>query len=148
MKPEFDEYCADIDISDTLLTQIRNMHYVTQNLLGEEIDAIFISDVMDQSGIRNYQSIFFFSKHRFAYFTLPNTAICNVVSWRGLYPIINTSFDNYDFKKAHKNSRLRMVIATETNIATRHNQTIAFPASGNNCDYLLKIYTEFILPHL
>jgi hypothetical protein len=149
MKSEFYDYCTDIGISETLLTQVRDAYSVAKRLLGEEeIDAVFITDNVDQSGVRNYANVFFFSEHKIAYFVLTNLAVCNILNWKGLHPVMQTSSQDYDFKKANTASRLRILLTTESNIGTRYVQPLSIHASGNNCDYLFKVYTEIISPHL
>lgn len=148
MKDEFYEYFEAIGITDPLLTQIRNMHLVAQGLLDEEIEATFIGDSTDQAGVRNYLYIFFFTKKRFAYFTLPNIAQCYIYGWKGFFPIASTTTENYDFRKATEASKLRLTLANEGFIQTRTRQTTILQATGNNCDYLFKIYKEIISPHL
>jgi hypothetical protein len=146
MKNEFIDYCLDIGVSETLREQIKNMHSASQRFLGEEINAIFISDYVEQSGVRNFQNISFFANDRVAIFVLPNLAVFNVYGLKGLYPVMQTSFENYDFHKANSASKLRITLATESIHGTRH-QVSAFSASGINCDYLFKICTEIIFRH-
>ena len=148
MKDEFYEYFSAIGITDPLLTQIRNMHLVAQALLGEEIEATFIGDSKDQSGVRNYLYIFFFAEKRFAFFPLSNTTQCYVYGWRGLFPVARTISADYDFRKANETSRLQIVLANESLIASRPRDAINFQATGDNCDYLFKVYKEVIFPHL
>lgn len=148
MKDEFYEYFGAIGITDPLLTQIRNLHLIAQGLLGEEIEATFIGDVKDQAGVRTHLYIFFFAENRFAYFNLSNVAECYIYGWEGLYPVARTIFENYDFRRASETSKLQVLLAIEGLIVTRPRQTIVFQATGNNCDYLFKVYKEIIFPHL
>lgn len=147
MKNEFYEYCSEIEISEPLLTEIRNMYAIARRLLDEEINELFISEYVDQGGVRNYQNIYFFSEDRLVTFVATNTTNCTVIGLDGLFPITQTSFENYDFREAKSASRLRIVLGAESVHGTRH-QAISFSASGNNCDYLAKVYTKIILPHL
>jgi hypothetical protein len=148
MKNEFQEYFNAIGISDPLLTQLRNMYLIAQRILGEEIESTFIGDSKDQGGVRNYLYIFFFAEKRFAYFTLSSTTQCYVYGWRGLFPIARTIFEDYDFQKAKETSRLQIVLANESLIASRPRDAINFQATGDNCDYLFRVYKEIIFPHL
>jgi len=144
MEEKFVNYLESIGITQALMPRIENVIEVLENLSGEKIIDIFISEYMEEDGTRIYEDFRSFSKsyhlgaikflHDFRYFIWNR----HTKSIRN----INWDVSNYDFKSASPDSRL--------NLACYFSEgSPAIPAilkaSQNNCDKLFALYKEYLL---
>lgn len=143
MKEEFKIYLISIGITNTLIKRIEEIYNFYQKLCPEEITTIFVTDYINEDGTREYENLWFFSK-KYAMeakeFIVEDDFDMAQIQNRINY--WNIKKDNYDFKKPEEGSRLYLHIGFNPDL------TADLKASKENCDYLKKIFLEYVIPNV
>ena len=143
MKKEFIRYLESIGITKALLERIETIYKFYQGIYPDEITDIFITEYIKEDGLREYESLWFFSKKNCMeakQFITKEDFDVTPIKKRIFYWTIQKQ--NYDFKKATENSRLHLRFELDTGIAGE------IKAAKENCDYLRKIILKYIVPNL
>lgn len=143
MKKEFIRYLESIDITNALRERIETIYKFYQEIYPDEITDIFIADYIKEDGLREYESLWFFSKKNCMeakqFITKEDFDVAPIKK-RIYYWTIQKQ--NYDFKKATEKSRLYLRFELDTGV------TCGVKAAKENCDYLRKIILKYIVPNL
>jgi hypothetical protein len=136
------KYLEAIRIEEPIVGKIRSIYNFYETIFGKKIETIFVSEYVEASGDRIFENLWFFAD--------------NYVGEAKDF----VSQDNFDFVKldkllgvAIKKSDYDGIGATEK---SRLNVEFNFTefasgnlkASKNNCDYLMKIVHEILLPKM
>lgn len=142
MKTEFLDYLTKIGISSSLTSRIEEIAYFYSKCINEELEDIFVTDIITQDNSRIYENLWFFSKSYIMEarsFISSNDFDCmnfnNLVKWDILSK-------EYDFAKATESSRLNI----ELSFAEKFEAS--FKASKENCDFLFNVFTKRIKQNL
>jgi len=148
MKTEFLEYFKTMGIREPIQKRIESIYEYFESLVPKEkfVD-VFVNDYVQADGTRIYADLRLYSEKRAALATDFITTNDFKVGAEGrTFEVANLRSQNYDFKKATGESRLNLV-AWYSNIRFR-GAGMYLQGSGENCDYLMKIYYKHILPRL
>ena len=141
MKDEWIEYLKSVDVSETLQAHIQSVFQEFSPFFPERIDRIFITDHIDEQGIRRHSNLWYFTKS----FSLETKDI--------------TSGDNIDMI-GHSSSMTYVSIKKESFGITDYNDKsrlfvevkfveglyAEFRATRNNCIVLADIIKNVYLP--
>ncbi len=143
MKKEFIKYLESISITNALRERIETIYKFYQEIYPDEITDIFITDYIKEDGLREYESLWFFSNKNCMeakqFITKEDFDVAPIKK-RIYYWTIQKQ--NYDFKKATEKSRLYLRFELDTGV------TCGVKAAKENCDYLRKIILKYIVPNL
>jgi len=144
MKPGFEEYLKQFEISETLMNRIEEIYKIYVDVLGFEIEDIFVSERLDASNKQEFLSLWFFhSEYLFEAknFTTELNIDAIVVSKNILHWELKSR--EYDFRSSTEKSRFTVVIRQVP--ATLVSDMLA---TGKNCDQLLNVFQKYIQPNL
>lgn len=137
---QFEEYLRKVDVTTKLLSdRVRFLYEVASKMCPEKIEQLFISDYIKKDNTRGYESIWFFSKgfvleaHDFE--TNYELDIVPIKVYR-----VEIELNDYDFKKAKEESRLRVLIHFAGDVSGE------LKAAKENCDVLRDIVFTYIQP--
>ena len=143
MKKEFIKYLESIGVANALWNKIEMIYEFFEEIYPDEITDIFIEDYIKEDGLREYESLLFFSKKNCMeakqFITKEDFDVAPIKK-RIYYWTIQKQ--NYDFKKATEKSRLYLRFELDTGV------TCGVKAAKENCDYLRKIILKYIVPNL
>ena len=142
MKDEFLQYFEAIGIRKPLQERINEIYEFYKRICPEEIEDVFVSEYVKEDGIREYQTIRFFSKnYTMLASDFVNSDTFNIAMAKKSLRVsaLRVEKENYDFKKANDNSR--MVIT----VFYFPQKTSTYKASKENCDYLKDIFEKRLL---
>ncbi|MGB9978851.1 hypothetical protein [Methanobacterium sp.] len=138
MKENFYKYLLDIGITKTYGKKVEEIYNFYKNVCLEPIEDVFITDYITEDQLREYESLWFFSKNyameakRFIKeYDLDMSPISKVTRWE-------IKKKDYDFENATEKSRMSLHFSSDIGI------TFNFKASKENCDYLKKIFNTYI----
>jgi hypothetical protein len=144
MKAEFETYMADIAISKTMREAVIKKYAlacVAANV--GEFDDIFISEMKNLEGIKEYISLWCFSKTLFCKVNI--TKDNKITLFKLLQNIARYSFEgyNYDLNNTTVNSKLHTLVRT-------FDMDIPFflKATGTNCSALLMVGKKYFITNL
>lgn len=139
---KLDEYLNRMGITtDILKDRVKLAYSVASQMCPEEIEEVFVSDYIKDDGIREYESVWFFSKgycieaHNFI--TENSIDIVRIKTKR-----LQIELKDYDFKKATEKSRLRVLILLGETLEGE------IKAAKENCDVLRDITIKYFKPRL
>lgn len=141
MREEFKKYLETIRMTDVLSARIQSIYRFYEAVCPEEIGAIFVTDIVNDEGVRQYENLWFFSKT----FAMESKVFISQDDF-DMMPIKNKVIywsirkQNYDFEKAEDGSRLRVFYRSDNDV------TGELRASRENCDFLRDIFLQRILP--
>lgn len=146
MSKSFVEYLSTIGIvTPTAVTRTEEALNALQALATEEIEDIFVSEVVTQEGPRAYQGVFAFSKNYVrearAFLNSPDYEM-DIMRLKDL-AYVQVRLTAFDFTNASGQSRL-LCIARHQSMSL----TLNLQASGVNCESLWKIMSKYVLPHI
>ena len=143
MKEEFIKYLESIDVANAFWNKIEMIYEFFEEIYPDEITDIFIEDYIKEDGLREYESLLFFSKKNCMeakQFITKEDFDVTPIEKRIFYWSIKKQ--NYDFKKATEKSRLHLIFHLDTGV------TGEAKAAKNNCDYLREIILKYVVPNL
>ncbi len=137
MKKEFLQYLATVGMTESLIHRVEEIHKIYLSILGQESEDIFVTDFLDQEGIRHYDSLWFFSnaywmeaKNFLANYDLDYARIGDSVTYWQI------QMTDYDFVKANEKSRISI------NVSSKSGIKCTFRGSKENCDFLKDIFLK------
>lgn len=143
MKKEFKKYLKSIGISNTLKKRIEEIYNFYQKVCSEEITTIFVTDYIKKDGTREYENLWFFSKkYAMEAKRFIGEDDFDMMQTQNRIHYWKIKKNNYDFEKPEEKSRLHL------HIGLIHDLSGNFKASKENCDYLKKIFLEYVIPNL
>ena len=141
--PHIVKYLQDIGIEEPILEKLEVIYSHIQKIYPCKVLDVFIDDYYQEDGTHVFEDITFFTEEgeitaihflkKSEYLFTPKNMI--------VYSITINSKD-YDFEKANKNSRLTITY----NVTEAVKVIGLFKATGNNCDYLMKCYQNYMKP--
>jgi len=143
MKPEFEDYLKAIGMTKILIERIRTIIEFYLGIYPEEIQSIFVTDLINGDGQREYVSLWLFSEKYLMEaksFTTEDNFDMTPVNNRIKYWSIEKQ--DYNFKSATDQSRLYVRFQTDVDISGD------LKASKENCEFLKTIFIHHILPNL
>lgn len=139
----YSQYLDDLEMTETLKARVDEFYQMYTAICPEEITGILVTDFITDEGLREYESLWFFSdnytmeaKRFVTEDTFDMATLGNAVVWWEIKK------HNYDFAKAGKDSRLHLEFVLCTRI------TGILKASRENCDHLRDIFTKHVLPNM
>jgi len=136
-------YLVTIGITQPIIDRIAYIMDTFASILLEPIKALYLSEYMTGAGERVLESVWLISEnYMFEMKEFINKEIIDITPY---YRAINYCLfekENYDMTKGVPKSQLTISFTLEDD--TRGT----LKGSGINCDYLLKIYEEFIKPNI
>jgi len=144
MEEKFLNYIESIGITNALIPRVEHVIETLENISGEKILDIFISEYMQENGTRTYEDFRAFSKN----YHLGALKFINDIKYiiwnrnNKLFSIINWEVSNYDFKSASPDSRLSLLGSFY------FPGPILLKASQNNCDKLLSFFKKYLIGSL
>ncbi len=143
MREELEQYMQAISLTTTLTARAKYLHDFYASFCPEEIRWMFINDYLTEQGERKLESILFFSES-FAMESKNFSAQENYELALLQLPIRYLIIKKQDYEpgKATEKSRINMVF----HLASR--AYFEFKASRENCDYLWRLFQEYIVPRL
>lgn len=143
MKKEFIKYLESIGVANALWKKIEIIYEFYEEIYPDEITDIFITDYIKEDGLREYESLLFFSKKNCMeakQFITKEDFDVTPIEKRIFYWTIQKQ--NYDFKKATEKSRLHLKFYLDTGM------TGEAKAAKGNCDYLREIILKYVVSNL
>jgi hypothetical protein len=143
MKAEFVDYLKAIGMTEPLIERVDSVHSFYETLLHDEVTDIFVSEYVTEDGIRQYESLWFFS----AEYVLEAKQFIkqddfDITPIRGLIKYWKVEKKEYDFREATTASRCTVIFTTEPGTSA------TFKASGMNCDKIRDIALRLMIPNL
>jgi hypothetical protein len=140
---KFEAYLKKIGITTKPLLNRMKFAYATAMVLcPEEIEQIFVSDYYNKDNTRAYESVWFFSKnYALEALNFVNENSIDIVSTKNIYRI-QLNLKDYDFKKAKPESRMKLLVYFEQQIAGD------LKAAGENCDSLRNLVVNYFQKRL
>lgn len=141
MKGEWIDYLKSVDVSETLQAHIQSVFEEFSPFFSEEIDRIFISDLIDEEGIRRHNNLWYFSKS-YSHETKDITSGDNidVVKHSSKIIRIKISRENFGFTDYNDKSRLFVQVEFSGGLSGE------LRATRNNCVVLADIIKNVYLP--
>ncbi len=143
MKQHWVEYLESIGIVDLYLERAAKVVFFYDLIYPGDIEHIFVSEYVDNDGQRQYETMWLFSTtdamearrflHRVDYDATP--LLGRIRYWR-------LTADDYEEGKASAKSRLTVNLGLSDGISGE------LKASGNNCDHLMTVFKQVIVPGL
>jgi len=138
LKSEFSDYLKQFKISQTITDRIHEIYNTYVDILGLELDDIFITDYVTSANDRKLENLWFFNS-KYMFEAKDFTTGFNIDAMR-LDVIIHWEIKkrDYDFKTATEKSRL--TISTKEFEASIGS---TMRASGENCNQLFYIFQKY-----
>ena len=144
MKKEFNTYLDTIRTGEVIKKRVESILEFYKNTYPEDIEDIFISDIIESGNGRIFQNLWFFSK---SYAMEAKDFVSNKDDFDNMVIRQNVAYwrvvkENYDFKETTGKSRLSIHFQAKSAV------TGDLQASKENCDYLKNIFVKHISPNL
>ncbi len=143
MKDEFSKYLDSIEAPQVVRGRVDQIHGFYQILCPEEITDLYISEYVEDSGRRQYESLWFFSS---SYCMEALQFVSQVkLDMIGLHDSVYrwaATAAEYDFKKATSASRLSLDIEFGGDLRG------SLKASSENCDFLVGVLRQHLIPNM
>lgn len=144
MKEEFKNYLNDIGFTQIVINRVEEIHEIIESIFSIEITDIFVEDYIKGSE-REYDALYFFSE---------NLSISAVnfrveAEFRAIYlseHIVNMRvlLNDYNIKDEEFNDNSKLIVEIETDQETYDS----LKSAKNNCNYLKKILTKYLIPNM
>lgn len=142
MKTVFYDYLKSIGItSPKLLDRIKSIYGIYRKLYPQQMKNcdIFVCDYFTEEGIREYESLWFFSREYCMEAKQFVTKLdLDILTMEVSIKYLNFNLQEYDFKKTTDSSRLNVVFENLTGNAG------TLKASRENCQYLFNIMKKYL----
>ena len=140
MNKEFIDYCKSLGLGAELLGRVQALHLMFVAMFPDVIKDIFIGDVIEPDGTRNYTGVTFFSQHFIgtanSFANNPSSFIWPDPSFSGF----NFGVEDFAWTTATEKSRLVFRCFTLPGLAS-----LELRASGQNCLKLVKIIKDWLM---
>jgi hypothetical protein len=140
MKKEFIDYLKAIGITHVIIKRIDTIYNFYKGVCDEEIADIFVTDIFNVDGGREYENIWFFSQSYMMeakQFTSEDDF--DMTPMREQINYWSVKMKDYNFQKATDKSRLYIEVSID------HGLSGDFKAAKENCDYLKDIFQKYVL---
>lgn len=140
MEEKFVKYLESIGITQVLMPRIEWLIGALENISGEKIIDIFISEYMQDDGTRFYEDFRAFSEN-YQLAALKFINIDKYAIWdrnKQRFSGMNWDVSNYDFRSASPNSRASLLCSFYM------PGPMLLKASQNNCDKLFAVFKEYL----
>ena len=139
MKPEFTEYFTAVGMPNTVQNRIEAIYEYYVDICPEQLDDVFVTDLVKEDQTRSFQSLWFFSaslmmeaKDFVSKDDFDMTGMRNKVTYWSIEK------QSYDFMRAVESSRLSLKFSLSTGVVGN------LKATGKNCDYLRGIILKYV----
>jgi hypothetical protein len=147
MKKHFETYLHSLGITKPILKRAESVLSFHEAIVSSPIKHVFVSEYVNDEKVRTYESLFIFSETSImeasqfvsedAYEWAPFPK--SIVYWE-------LKKKDFDLKAATEKSRLSVTLRLPSTVGLLSGLSVQLKASGNNCDHLFPIFTQFILP--
>ena len=140
---EFKEYFDMIGLTNTYRERVGVIYNFYKEISFEPIQDIFISEHINEENLRVYEDLTFFSENyvmEAKNFVNTDDFDLDIIKNRIVRFIIKNK--EYDFEEATDNSRMFL------SFSLPHMVRAEYKASKENCDYLKKIFLNYVRPNL
>jgi hypothetical protein len=143
MRQEWSQYIATVGMSTVVNEAIDKLAPIASLLSPESLEAIFISDHVNEEGQSQPTSAWFFSQ-RYALESknVLSARDCDLVVLDNNVTYFTLRWRDYNFDTPSERSRLSL------NFDTADGQVGDMQASGQNCFYLKEIFLAHVKPNL
>lgn len=134
-----------LDLTEPVQVRVATITAELEKLCPEEVKGAFISERVQQDGNRSLESLWLFSDN---YFMEAKTFLSSDdldLLYVGHMDYIHITKERFAFGAASDTSRITLNFQVG---ASALGTTGTLNASGKNCDQLVKVMNQFILPHL
>jgi hypothetical protein len=143
MKSEFNEYLKMLAVSNIVKKRSQAAYELFSTAIGENIDQIFISDFINQDGLMQFDTLWFFSKNYLMQAkNFLQTDSYEIMPYKSLITNITIELQNFDFKDTNEKSRLNLRIKISP------SGEYYFKSSNLNCNQLKNIYFDYFLKNI
>ena len=143
MRDEFSQYLQTIGTSTVVRERIEGIHEFYKGICPEEITGIFVTDYIKADGVREFDSLWFFSrKYAMEAKQFLSEDDFDIATFDKSIERMAIKKQDYDFKQATEKSRLNV------NVYTASDLNGDLKASKENCDYLREVTLTYLLPNL
>jgi hypothetical protein len=137
-------YFSSLEMGESLVEKSLNLFGEYGNYLSEPIEHVFVSEYRNEDGNRIYESIWFLTNSFLAEaHEITGTGYGDIVPVGAGFIRIQFSRENFDLEKAEDQARFTTEIRLE-----KGELAGTFKASGKNCEHLLAILHQYMLPRL
>lgn len=143
--PEVVKYFKDIGIEEPIEQRIQLVYSYIQKLIPFTLKDIFVSDYIEEDGTHKFVHADLFSDtHLISIFDFTRNDAFATSPYDIKIANMRIDSQEYDFQKASPKSRLRVRLVF-FNTERMYGE---FKATGNNCDYLMRILEKYIIPRI
>jgi hypothetical protein len=135
---DFDGYFESIGLTGVFKDRAHEMINYCRELSGISFTDVFISEYIDNSGMRNFENIWLFNsnvtceiKNFLTNFNFDCTSLKNLIHW-------DVKAEKFNFTESNTESRIIV------SFAFQHNVTGELKASRENCMTALHIFKKYI----
>jgi hypothetical protein len=140
MKEQFVKYLETIGVSGPLLAHVDGIYSVCQQLIPTELEAIFLSDYVQEDGSRWYDFLWFFSPgYALAVPNLRDPDVLDVLATGSGVAQCTITRKAYDLANETSDSRLHV------KLRLADGPQLELRASRENCRFLRDIVRQYFL---
>jgi hypothetical protein len=142
MKSQWTTYFKSLGMSSVLIRRATQACEAFSRIWEDNIEALFVSDYINQDGVREFEDLFLFTPRHIVRVT--RFAVQDVLDADAIHPLGNLLIErtDFDFKHANDKSRLHVRYLTIADFGAD------LKASGQNCMALTRILRERLAPLL
>ena len=139
----YSEYLDDLEMAETLRERVDHFYRIYTKFCPEKITDIFITDLITDEGLREYESLWFFSDSYVmeALRFISEDTFDMAVYGNGIQRWELRKQD-YDLEEAGKGSRLHLEFRMGGDVRG------ILKAARENCDHLRDVFAKHILPNM
>jgi hypothetical protein len=147
MRDEFKQYLAALGMAQAFSERIDETISFGQFLCPDEITGLFVSDYRENDGTRVFPSLMMFSdRHVLEAKQFAKEDNVDIIPLKDNLVWIELKKENYDLQNATENSKFFLTGYFATDVG--QSLSFSLKGTGENCDYLAKIFRAFIEPNL
>jgi hypothetical protein len=142
VKPEWTAYLEAIGASEVVRTRVDQIEDIYRRNGATDFETIFISEYVKEDGTRELESLWFFNATVLgeAKQFLSDVDI-DLASYEGRVSYYHVTALSFDFRLAVPESRLKVEMSLMPRLQ------VILKASGNNCDFLLALVRDRLVPN-
>jgi hypothetical protein len=141
---EVKEYFSSLGMGESLVEKGLALFDEYSGYLSEPIENVFVSEYRDEDGNRIYESIWFLTKSFVAEaHEITSTGYGDIVPVGAGLTRVQFSKENFDLENADDQARFTVEVRLD-----KGGLAGVFKASGKNCEHLLTILREYMLPRV
>lgn len=142
MKEEWAAYLEGIGASEVVRTRVEEIEGIYRQNGAADFEAIFISEYVKEDGTRELESLWLFNATELAEAKQFLSAVdIDLARFDGRVWYYRAVASSYDFRHAVPESRLKVEAALLPRLR------LELKASGNNCDFLLALVRDRLMPN-